>query len=130
MPGAIRYTGNLEADLVRLVRGYQEFARTSARFLVTVMSDVPRFPELRPAAEVPKRFAAAAAVILQHQQAGALQRAHPLALAVPLLAPLLLLAIARHAVPDFAAVEIDPVEHVRRFLAGHAAQPAAKGKRK
>ena len=129
MPEAIRFTGDLEEDLVRLVRGYQEFARTSARFIATVLSDVPRFPELKSAADVPRKFlAAAAAVIVQHQQAGTLQRAHPLAIAAPLLAPLLLLAIARQVAPEIAAVEIDPVEHVRRFLHGNAANPPPQTK--
>ncbi|MBM3507943.1 MAG: TetR/AcrR family transcriptional regulator [Alphaproteobacteria bacterium] len=128
VPAAIRFTGDLEADLARLVRGYQEFARTSARFVATVLSDVPRFPELKPAAEVPRRvLAAAAQVILQYQEAGVLVREHPLAVAGPLLAPILLLAIARQVAPEVAGIDIDPIQHVRRFLSGHAV-PKRRGK--
>ncbi len=123
----IRHTGDLEEDLVRLVRGYQEFARTHARFVVTVLSDVPRFPELKAAGEVPKRFLGAAAELIgKYQMSGALQREHPLAIAAPLLAPLLLLAMARQVAPDVVTVEIDPVAHVRRFLDGHAAAPTKR----
>ncbi|MSP20414.1 MAG: TetR/AcrR family transcriptional regulator [Alphaproteobacteria bacterium] len=127
MPEAIRFTGDLEADLVRLVTGYKEFAQTRARFVVTVLSDVPRFRELRAAADTPKKFiGAAAAVIVRYQQAGALRAEPPVVVAASLLAPVLLLAFARHAAPEIApATLIDPVEHVRRFLNGRAAAPAA-----
>lgn len=119
--------GDLEQDLVRLVTAYQQLVSTHARFIVTVLSDLPRFPELKGAAEMPRRLlAGAAAMIARYQAQGLLQGEPPAVVAASLLAPLLLLAIGRAAKPHLVSETIDPVQHVRRFLHGRAvAVPAA-----
>ena len=131
LPQAFQYSGDLETDFVRLVRHYVEFVAGKARFIATVLSELPRFPELAPAAEVPRRmFAAAAGVIGRYQKEGALRPEPPHIVAGTLLAPLLMLAIGKTAglVPS---AEVSPEEYVRGFLSGHAVprgQSAAPGK--
>lgn len=132
MPELVAPTGDLEADLVRIVRVYQDIANARARFIVTVLSEVPRFPELKGAVDVPRRFiGAAAAIITSYQQSGMLRPEPPVVVAASLLTPILFLAMVREAAPDIAkAAVIDPVQHVRNFLGGHAAPAKAARKAK
>lgn len=117
-------SGDIEQDLVRVVTAYQEIVGSHARFIISVLSDVPRFPELKAVADVPRAMiAAAAGMIARYQQQGLLQDEAAPVVAASLLTPLLFLASVRQAAPDLIGSGIDPVQHVRRFLHGRLVAP-------
>ena len=129
MPQFAAPSGDLEQDLIRIVTAYQEMVGTHARFIVTALSDVPRFPELKGVSDVPRRMiAAVAGMMARYQQEGLLQEEPAPVMAASLLTPLLFLAIARQSAPDLIGNSIDPALHVRRFLRGRLVEPTSAQK--
>jgi AcrR family transcriptional regulator len=118
-PDTLQWTGDLEGDLVRLVRAYWSFVAPRGAFLATLVSELPRHPELRRGLAVPRRFLEAGVSLLaRYQKEGQLAPDAPIELFATLLGPLLTLAFVRQGTPILPAVEVDPVRHVRRFLHG------------
>jgi AcrR family transcriptional regulator len=124
----IEYTGNLEADLLRIVEFYHELMDKRARTVVMLLSELPRQPELREAMNTPIGIVETVTDLLQrYQEEGALQPETPITTFYALVGPIYLEAAAGLALEPkdrngagsaWASARIDPADHVRRFLAG------------
>lgn len=115
-------TDDVTSDLVVLVRAYAETTQQYGGAVVTLLTEVPRHPELREAmAALMPNLVNAVKVIAAHQARGALAQGNPLEKLTMLIAPLLAFGLLTRtgAAPD---VEFDPDVLVAAFLDGHRAK--------
>ena len=124
---SVRYSGDIEADLIDLAREYRtamDAAGAAGRVLLT---EVAAHPELAEAVEAPQRLFAAIAGLLRRYQAEGLLRDEPVGSLIaaffgPIVLPVVLPG-AGAVVGDPEPFPFDPHTHVRGFLYGRAAQP-------
>jgi len=115
---------DVRSDLMRLATTYQTCVAENAVFLMTMLLEMRRRPELANGHDIQSRLIERASrLIRSHQDAGRLCAAPPPVLAAKLLAPFLLLALAEH-IPAVHRMVIDIDEHVDRFLLGHGPDSA------
>ena len=116
---ASRYTGELEADLLRVVQAYQDASTTYGQFFPIILSELPRYPELAELLDTPLSMVGGIAQLLSRYQAeGQLREEHPLHAVAGLLGPLLITAMIRGAMPEGPMPLPDLSVHVARFLDG------------
>lgn len=113
---------DVRADLIAIARAYLETRETYGDAVATLLTDVPRHPELR--TSVPAllpNLQRAAAVIATHQERGALTAGDPLQKVIALIAPLLVEGLWRRMDAGIAPPPFDPEAVAEAFLRGHAA---------
>lgn len=113
-------TGDIEADLRRIVAAYQRLLGRHGPLIPIVLSEASRNPEFRDVLEVPRRLLGRVAALLQsYQERGQLRREPPLQAVAGLIAPLLMPSLIGAEMPDpaFRAL-VDPAKHVDAFLHG------------
>lgn len=112
-------TGDIEADLRRIVHAYQRLLGRHGRIIPVVLSEASRNPELREVLEVPRRLLGRiAALLAAYQQRGLLRHEPPLQAVACLIAPLLMPSLLGE-LPDPAFRDpLDPAAHVEAFLHG------------
>jgi AcrR family transcriptional regulator len=116
---AAEYSGNIQADLIRIVQAYQGSAMKHGIFIATLFTEVSRHPELVNSLNMPLDvFIDFGKLIARYQVQGILQQEHPLQAVTALLGPLMAASLLGNIVPDSQLLPIDPVVHVRRFLEG------------
>jgi AcrR family transcriptional regulator len=116
------YTGDVEADLTRLVQAYQDTAVQYGPFFAVILSEVPRNPELAGIiAEPIKIFTSMANLLARYQQEGVLKSEHPLHALAALLGPLMYSSLVRGAISDPPVPPLDLSRHVIYFLEGRRA---------
>jgi AcrR family transcriptional regulator len=114
-----QYSGNLENDLLRIVRGYSTIAQSNGIFFLALLSEIFRKPDLVEVFGEPMQiFTSIAAMLAAYQKEGKLKEGHPLHMTASLLAPLMYISMMRNVIPN-ALPEVDPLEHVQQFLEGH-----------
>jgi AcrR family transcriptional regulator len=115
----IYYSGDVFADLLRVVERYQALVLKYGEFMAVFLPEIHRHPELLDGLSRPSAvMQAIAGLIRQYQQEGMLTAEEPIHAAAALLGPLVYLAMARGA---FFANRIPPMDaqaHVRCFLGG------------
>jgi AcrR family transcriptional regulator len=118
----VRYTGNVEVDLMRMVQTYQDTAVQHGPFFAVILSEVPRNPELANIiAEPIKIFSSMADLLARYQQEGVLKSEHPLHALAALLGPLMYSSLIRGAVSDTPIPALDLANHVNCYLDGRRA---------
>jgi len=116
---AARYTGDLRADLLRVVRAYQESAAQYGFFFAALFSEVSRQPKLIDALDQPLEiFRTIGELMVRYQAEGILQQEHPAHTVAALLGPMMYAALMRGALPDTHMPPMDLSTHVARFLQG------------
>jgi AcrR family transcriptional regulator len=116
----LEVTGDLEADLLALVQAYADTAQAYGGAVLTLLSDVPRYPELRDAMGVLlPNLRRASEVIAAHQSRGELRPGDPFALLVILIAPLMATGLWARTGVAAPVAPIDPHAVVTAFLDGH-----------
>ncbi|RME48079.1 MAG: hypothetical protein D6796_06795 [Caldilineae bacterium] len=116
---AVRYTGDVTADLLRIVERYLMLMRAHGEFMAVLIPEMHRHPELRDAMARPLRVMQAIAELLaRYQQKGVLRQEHPLHSAAALLGPLVYFAMARGTTFEAQIPPMKPETHVRHFLEG------------
>ncbi len=121
----IDYTGDVEADLVRIVQFYRDLVQSRGRVMATLLNEIPRQPELFAIMRAPFHiFAEIATLIERYQDQGILIREPSTQALIALLGPLFLGSMFEWVQPQVLAVPFDPAEHVRRYLQGRAAHGA------
>ena len=117
--GEVVYTGDLEADLMRIVEFYQRLLRERSKIMMMLMSEVSRQPELMEIMNVAtanaRRFAT---IIERYQQEGKLVQEPPMQAFTALLGPIFLAHVLVHA---GQAVELanGPADvYVKHYLKG------------
>lgn len=114
-----RYTGDIHADLLRVVQAYQDTAVKHGLFIFALFADLTRHPELINSMEEPfSIFQSIGALIARYQNEGALITEHPLHAVANLLGPLMYIAIIRRENLDSSVLPIDLSKHVTLFLEG------------
>lgn len=118
--GGARHTGDVHADLERIVALYQGLLERRGRMVPTLLAELSRRPELREVVDVPERVIGSVAVILgRYQQEGVLEPEPPLRAVANLLAPLMVMQVMQH-VHHREIPPLDVEDHVRRFVRGRA----------
>lgn len=118
---AAQYTGDINADLARVVQAYQAAAVKHGYFFAALFSEIARHPELVDTFDQPLNiFLAIGELIARYQNEGLLQKEHPLHTVAVLLGPMMYTAIIRNSLPN-RLPPLDLENHVRRFLDGHRA---------
>lgn len=116
-------TDDVRADLTALVRAYTETAQMYGGAVMTLLTEVPRHPELREAmAALIPNLLNAARLIEAHQDRRELTQGDPLQKLVTLIAPQLVFGLWARTGADMAAPAFDPDILVAGFLNGHRAE--------
>ncbi|MFD9287566.1 TetR/AcrR family transcriptional regulator [Streptomyces sp. NPDC060030] len=117
---SLKITNDLVADLTLLVGAYADSVEQHGGAVLTLLTDVPRHPELREAMDVlTPNMRNAAQVIAAHQNQGHLSAGDPLRMVTTLLAPLMAAGLWHRAgYPALGSGE-DPAHVVASFLEGH-----------
>ena len=116
---ATRHTGDVFADLLRVVHAYQDSAVKHGHFIFILLSEMPRYPELADLLNTPfEIFTGIGKLIRIYQSDGLLREEHPMHAAAALLGPLIFTAMQRSALPGHDVPPLDLESHVTRFLEG------------
>lgn len=114
------YTGELEADLRRVVGFYAGIVADRGRLLVVLLAELPRRPELATVIREPLRVVIRVRGMLRrYHRDGLLAAQDPTAAMTDLIGPLILHAVVTHAAPRLISAPFDLDAHVREFLDGH-----------
>ena len=116
---AAKYTGDIHADLFRVVQAYQDTAVKHGLFIFALFADLTRHPELIESMEEPFNiFQSIGALITRYQAEGVLKAEHPLHAVATLLGPLMYISILRREKLGRQVPPNDLSEHVTNFLEG------------
>lgn len=117
---AAHYTGDLHADLLRVVKAYQDTAVKNGLFIFALFADLTRHPELINSMKEPFNiFQSFGALIARYQAKGVLKTEHPLHSVAKLLAPLVYISTIRNSKLDDTLPDLDLSGHVTSYLKGH-----------
>ena len=115
------YTGDVFADLLRVVEVYQGSAQKSGQFIFTILLELPRYPELVDVIDMPLSFINSIGQLLgRYQEEGVLKQEHPLHALAGLLGPIIAIHVFQGVSTNLAELELDLLGHVRRFLNGRS----------
>jgi AcrR family transcriptional regulator len=116
-------SGDLKADLERLVRAYMKMLARRSRLLSIAYAEISHGPEF---ATVVQRQAAAlgriAALVAHYQQLGQLTAEPEFTAAAALIGPLVFCSLVGSTAPGLLP-PIDPTDYVRAFLSGRRGAP-------
>jgi AcrR family transcriptional regulator len=119
------YTGDLEADLVSVVRAYLLTNEAHGDIIPIVLIEMPRHPDLRSSMGVPwNNLQGVVGIIQRYQERGRLERESPLTTISSLLGPVMISQMFRRANLELEAPTVDPQAHVEAFLRGRERRPA------
>lgn len=117
-----QYTGDLEADLCRIVTSIADAAGRRRSILPVLLSELAADEQLRKAtAPSIDMVGVVAGILRRYQDEGVLADEPPLLAYSALIGPLVYLGILDRLLPDPPVV--DATEHVRRFLDGRRSAP-------
>ncbi len=117
---AARYTGDISADLLRIVTLYQNSAEKEGRFFYTMLLEIPRHPELADALGTPLSMITSMGQLLaRYQGEGVLKQEHPLHALASLIGPLIATNMLRFALKERPMPALDLSSHVANFVDGH-----------
>jgi AcrR family transcriptional regulator len=109
----IEYSGDVAADLLRVVQFYQHIVQERGRVIAMFLTEIPRQPELLELMETP--------LLQRYQSAGVLVEEPPMQAFTALVGPLFLSGILGHISGGrvgLPATSFDAASHVQRYLGG------------
>jgi AcrR family transcriptional regulator len=116
---ATAFTGDLEADLTRLITAYVELAQKQGRMLVIAYAEALRRPELQGLlASQAGSFKNVIDLIARYQKAGQIRKASPSTATLTLLGPIILAGLLINADPELLDWP-KPKDIVQTFLDGY-----------
>ena len=116
---ATYYTGDIVADLERVVQSYQDLSAQHGQFITTLIGEIARHPELGDLLDAPLQLMEGVATLLARYQAeNTLQPEIPLQAVAALLGPLMVANMIRQANATVSLPPVDAGRHVSRFLDG------------
>lgn len=117
----VQYTGDVHADLLRVVNGYQESAEKSGLFYYTILLEASRHPELVDAlAILQTRLGNVGQLLMRYQADGSLKPMHPIHMVASLVGPLVAMNMLQAALPNMPLPPLDLESHIDNFLDGHS----------
>lgn len=112
-----QFTGDVHADLIRVVKMYQGSAEKQGRFIYTIMLEILRNPELAEIVASPMSMMSKIAKLLtQYQIEGILRQEHPMHSVAGLLGPLITINLLNNAYQETEIPKLDLGKHVEAFL--------------
>lgn len=118
-PIHIKYTGRLEADLLRVVQAYQASAVENGQFVFVLLAELSRDPELADLLKAPLGVFREISHLLQRYQGEArLKPENPMQALAALLGPLIIAGMLHKALGERVIPPLDLEMHVARFLEG------------
>ncbi len=122
----IEGTDDVREDLAAIVQAYEATNRAYGDAVVILLSELPRHPELRPAAAaLMPNMQRAAGIIHAHQKRGAIGPGDPLQKLVSLIAPMIAEGLWRRSGLAPEPRTSDPLAAVDAFLGGHRGDATA-----
>jgi AcrR family transcriptional regulator len=119
LQSAAVYSGNVSADLLRVVQAYQASADKYGQFFYLMLAEIPRYPELAEMLDAPFTMMGYIGQLLARYQAeGVLRVEHPMHAVAGLLGPLISVNVIRAASPAAPLPPLDLSDHVARYLIG------------
>lgn len=116
---AAQYTGDVTADLLRVVELYQGSAKKNGQFIYTIMSEIGRNPDLAEVIGAPMNMMRNIGQLLaRYQEEGILKVEPPMHALAGLLGPLIAMNMLRNAMDGGLMPPPDLVNHVTFFLNG------------
>lgn len=117
----IEYTGDVAADLLRVVQFYQHIVQDRGRVITVLLTEVPRHPELLELMQTPMTIMTQiSALIERYQDEGVLVREPPAQAFTALVGALLLAGLLNYASQNRFGPTVEPEALVRNYLAGRA----------
>lgn len=122
---ATQYTGNIQADLLRVLDAYQNSVVLHGQFFSVLFAEIMRNPELADSFDQPLGlFRAIGQMLARYQKQGILQQEPPFHAVAALLGPMIYLAMIGSAMPKAKSPPIDLSSHVNLFLQGRYIAPS------
>lgn len=113
------YTGDVKADLRRVVELYQGSADKDGQIIYAILLEIPRYPELNDAIDAPMAmFGHIGQVLARYQAEGVLKEEHPMHALAGLIGPLIAMNLMRMMPVSVPLPSLDLGEHVRGFVNG------------
>lgn len=124
---AAHYTGDLAADLTRVIAAYQAAAVQHGLFFSALISEISRYPALTDSFDEPLSiFQSIAQLIARYQEEGELRQENPLHAVAALLGPLMYVAMMRSGMPNESLEPVNLISHVAFFLKGRSNKKRGK----
>jgi AcrR family transcriptional regulator len=125
----LSYTGDLEADLVSIVRAYLLTNEAHGDIVPVILIEVSRHTDLRSSMGVPWRnLEGTIGIIRRYQEQGRLELESPLTTISSLFGPVMIGQMLRRANLGLEAPVVDPEAHVESFLRGRERHPAIRSR--
>ena len=119
MAGGVEYTGDIGADLLRVVHFYQSVVQHRGPVIAMIMTEIPRHPELLEIMQTPMMIVGKVMAMLErYQQEGKLTPEPPLQAFLALVGPLFLGGVLGAIGAAVMPAPFDPVALVRHYLQG------------
>ncbi len=126
--GRVVASDDVRADLAAIVEAYARTNESFGEAVVTVLTEIPRHPELRPAiSALMPNLQRAARVMATHQERGAIGPGDPLQKVMFLIAPMLAEGLWRRSGAGAQASALDPLAVADAFLDGHRPEAIGQG---
>jgi AcrR family transcriptional regulator len=114
-----QFTGDVSADLLRVVQAYQDSAVKHGQFIFILLSELPRYPELGDLLNKPFNiFTNISQLLTNYQSEGILRQEHPMHALAALLGPLIYVSMMQKAIFEGSIPPLDLENHVACFLEG------------
>jgi AcrR family transcriptional regulator len=119
LKSANQYTGDVHADLTRMVKIYYDFATEYGDFFSVMIFELQRHLDLFDIVNEPYNIVLSFVELMaRYQNEGLLVKEHPLIAWASLVSPILIAFNMQKVVPDFGLQIEDIRDHVTNYLAG------------
>jgi AcrR family transcriptional regulator len=113
------YSGNLESDLIRIVKAYKETSFLYGEVIPIIIAEIPRDPDLRELLDPFLSVVQSIMKIIQiYQREGVLRNEPGFSAVSALLGPIIISRMLQKTNPDFQVDEIEDQRYVKAFLDG------------
>ncbi len=118
--GSVRYTGDLQADLLRVVEAYQTSSAQDGRFFYTILIESERHPDLAVALDSLRgRLGVVGQLLMRYQMEGSLKPMHPVHMLATLIGPIIALNMLSTAMKGMPIPTLDLTQHIENFIDGY-----------
>jgi AcrR family transcriptional regulator len=118
----LAYTGELEADLIAIIKAYMKTNEMYGEIIPTILGELPRHPDLKGAFKTPwDNIQVIVKIVQAYQAQGLLKQESPLSSLNALIGPLMTSQMIRRANLGLPVPDLEPGEYVHAFL--HGRQP-------
>jgi len=115
----LQYTGDLEADLLDIVRAYVETNQSNGAIIPMLLIEMARHPELTEIFDTPlDNILSIIQIVQRYQQEGQLKEESPIQAMLALIGGPMSYYMFARAIPSFPIPPLDPQAHVAGFLHG------------